>query len=905
MSESTGNAHTAYAFTDLVDLARHEDPAFARVTTQECIGTARAYLNEGRARVRERHDAGDSGSTVVRLLSELADELLRGAFQFGLYHVPNRRSLMARVSLCAYGGYGRMQLSPHSDIDVCLLYEGRIDSNVERLNDFLVPFLWDIGFASGYTLRSVREAFELARSDTKMLTSFLEGRLVSGDPTPFARLKLLVYELRPKDLANVFAELKERQGLQRRDDQDVYAPTPNVKESPGGLRDYHTALWLFQMAYGTHSLEEILDQGFITADESLDVAEGIDFIWRVRNELHFHAGMCEDRLTFENQRHVANAFGYRSSAQENVERFMQDYYAAAHKLRHLLRIAARETHIGASTDVAEARPRDPDFFVRDGELHAGTHDPNWFAENPSRLMSVFWECARRGVTVSRVTERRIRENLALVNDTFRSNDLVRRYFIALCNRPTHAGAALRQISQTGLLGAYLPEFAAIEGIIRYEDFHHYPVDEHTIRAIEALAELGPLDEPVMRCLHQSLEHLPDPYVLVLAILFHDLGKVSGESHVREGVEIAKSIGQRIGLTDDDIERVSFLVEHHMLMSTIGLYRDTDDPETVRHFANTMQTDERLRALFLLTYADMKAVAPNVWNEWKGALLLKLYLRSEKILLGRAEAVDEEFWNHPKAEEARAHVDPDLRDGAIDHIRGLGERYLMAFMPDQIAAHVRCVHEAATSGLAIHGVPHAAADTTEVVVCTRDHYGVFSEIAGSFASQLIDVRSAALFTRPDGITVDCFTVADATQLRPLTDAQFEAFERVLRAVLLEKAPIGEYVELAKRRLFALLQPHVPVRTRIAFDNQSSGTHTVIDLETGDRTGLLYDIARAMTGLGLDIASARIVTDARRVRDSFYVTLNDDKIGADMEEAVRATLHAAIHPRPVTEAKGGSE
>lgn len=895
---------TTRTFADLVEWARHESPAFADVPVRECIAAARRHLGEGRARVRERHDAGDSGSTVVRLLSELADELLQGAFQFALYHVPNRRSLMSRVSLCAYGGYGRMQLSPHSDIDVCLLYEGRIDKNVERLNEFLVPFLWDIGFASGYSLRSVREAFELARSDTKMLTSFLEGRLVSGDPTAFARLKLSIYELRPRDLANVFTELKERQGLQRKDDSDVYAPTPNVKESPGGLRDYHTALWLFQMAYGTHSLDEILDQGFITADESLDATEGIDFIWRVRNELHFHAGTCEDRLTFENQRHVARAFGYSSGTQENVERFMQDYYEAAHKLRHLLRIAARETHGGGRSADEEARPRDPDFFIREGELHAGTHDPQWFAENPSRLMSVFCECARQGVALSRVTERRIRENLHLVNDTFRSNDLVRRYFVALCNRPTQAGAALRQASQCGLLGAYIPEFAAIEGIIRYEDFHHYPVDEHTLRAIEALAELAPLDEPVMRCLHQSLEHLPDPYVLVIAILCHDLGKVSGESHVEEGVTIAQAIGKRIGLEPDDIERVCFLVRHHMLMSTIALYRDTDDPDTVRQFAHTMQTDERLRALFLLTYADMKAVAPNVWNEWKGALLLKLYLRAEKMLLGRAEAVDDEFWNHPKVEEARAYSAPERRDRVTEHIRGLGERYLMAFMPDQIAAHLECVEEAAATGLAVRCVPHAAADTTEVVVCTRDHYGVFSEIAGSFASQLIDVRSAALFTRPDGITVDCFTVADATQLRPLTEAQFEAFERVLRAVLLEKKPIGDYVEHAKRRLFALLQPHVPVRTRITFDNQSSGTHTVIDLETGDRTGLLYDIARAMTGVGLDIASARIVTDARRVRDSFYVTLNKVKIGAAMEEQVRDALHAAIHPRPVSEAKGGS-
>ncbi len=902
MSETADTPLVAAPFPALVDWARHESPAFSRVSSADCIASARHYLAARKAQIRQRHDAGDSGSTVVRMLSELADEMLQGAFQIGLYHVPNRRSLLTRVSLCAYGGYGRMQLSPHSDIDACLLFDGRIDHNLESLNNFLVPFLWDIGFASGYSLRSVREAIELAKSDTKMLTSFLEGRLIAGDNTPFARLKLLVYEMRPHELATAFNDLKCRYSTDR-DEHDLYVPKPNVKESPGGLRDYHTALWLFQMAFGTHSLEEILDQGFITSDESLDVVEGIDFIWRVRNELHFHAGSCEDRLSYESQRRVARAFGYGADPNEHVERFMQDYYAAAHKVRRLLLIAARETRLADPPVLVESRPADAEFFVRQGELHAGERDRNWFAENPSRLMSVIWECARREVTLSRSTELRVRESLTLVNDTFRSNDLVRRYFVAICNRPVRAGLALRQAAQSGLLAAYLPEFAAIQGIIRYEDFHHYPVDEHTLRALEALAELTNSEEPVMRCLHQALEHLPDPYILVTAILCHDLGKASGERHVEEGVVLAKTVARRIGLAEEDGERIAFLVKHHMLMSTIALYRDTDDPDTVRQFAATMQSEERLRALFLLTYADMKAVAPNVWNEWKGALLLKLYLRAEKILLGRAEAIGEAFWNHPKADQARALSAPHMRDAITDHIRGLGERYLMAFMPEQIVAHLQCVQEAATTGLAVQCVPHSAVDTTDVVVCTRDHYGAFAEIAGSFASQLIDVRSAVLFTRPDGITVDCFTVADATHLRPVTDTQFAAFERVLRAVLLEKRPIQDYVEHAKKRLFALLQPHVPVRTRVTFDNHSSSTHTVIDLETGDRTGLLYDIAHAMTHNGLDIASARIVTDARRVRDSFYVTLNQHKIRVDMEEPVRDSIHAAIHPRPVNEAKGG--
>jgi [protein-PII] uridylyltransferase len=892
-------------FEELVSLAREDAPAFGAISREECVSAVRDYAVKRRKAIRERHDAGESGSNVLRMLAESADTLLRGVFDFALSSIPSRATLLSRVSLCALGGYARSELSPFSDLDVCLLYEGTLDDNIKALNNYLVPFLWDVGFVINFSTRSVGEAVRLAKSDLKVFTAILESRLISGDSTTFARLKLHLREpFREKDTSLTFIRSKAcaRYDLLGEEYNDLFKLQPNVKENRGGLRDYHTAQWLFMMTYGSWTLDDVVSMGIITPEEHLEFVKALDFIWRIRNELHFHAGREEDILTFATQKHVAKAFGYGAPPYYDMQRFMQDYYAAAGKLFRFLHIAVQVCDRQAIVSPVDASllPARAHILVNDGYLEAGHDDPHWFAEQPARLMEVFWECARHQVPLSRNTERLVSRNLHLVTDTFRSSDVVRRFFIAICNRPTQAGFALRHAADAGLLGAYLPEYADIQGVIRYEDFHHFPVDEHTLRALEALAKLPESRDPVTHCLQKALEHLPDPYILVMAILFHDIGKAKGETHVEEGVAITKDICARIGMDDADTERIAFLVQHHMLMTKISQYRDIDDNDIVQSFARTMKTEERLRTLFLVTYADLSAVGPDVWNDWKGALLLKLYLRSEMVLLGRAEIAGEEYWKSPKAQEVRETIQENLQPLVEDHIHNLGDRYLLAFTPWHIARHIECVVRARETQLAMNCWTHEETGMSEVVVSTYDRQGLFSMIAGSFASQLIDVNNAALFTRPDGWVVDCFAVSDAARGRPITDKQFKAVERTLRAVLLGDEDIQDLVDKSRRRLFALLQPRVAVRTQIAFDNESSRTHTVIDIETGDRTGLLFDITRAIAAVGLDISTARIVTDARRVRDSFYVTLSHGKIWDKEKQArIREVLHNAIHPRTQAE------
>lgn len=903
-------------FATLAEHAAARDPAVAAIPRAHALTVARNEAQSLWRRIRTRHAAGESGGNVVRLLAEAADRIVRMIFDVALcQRLPAADRLKNRVAICGLGGYGRAEVSPCSDLDLCLLFQGRLDDAIEALNGYLMPFFWDMGFRSGLVVQRAREAAALAARDPEVFTAYSQARLIAGSGRVFARLQFHINGIAARGARHAVAHIEGRTDPDSLPEahRDLFAPEPDLKQNAGGLRDFHAAQWLYQIRYGTSSLDALASLGVLQPDTHLDLLDALDFLWRLRNELHFHTGQPRDRLTYAMQAHAAQAFEYAHDGEPGVERLMQDYYRAARRVRQFfLRAAAHcgaEGQAGpdAAPEATAAGTEQAPIMVRNGKLFATSTDTHWFAEHPARLMEVFWHAARNGVPLSPRTEAQVSANLSLVNDAFRASDLVRHFFLAICNRPARAGTALRQMADCGLLGAYLPEFAAVRDIVRYEDFHHYPVDEHTLRAVEALAGIASVPGAIGRVLVRALEELAEPRLLVLAILLHDLGKAGGEAHVAEGARLAARICARIGMSPGDAERVTFLVRHHLLMTHYGMYRDTDDMDIVHRFARIMRSGERLRALLLLTHADLTAVGPNVWNDWKGALLLKLYLRTERVLSGRAPASGESFSELPKTEAAAeaAGLDAPGRAALRVYLNALGERYYHAFGAHLIAGHFLCLRDAREEGFALRCFQAEDTGTSELVVCTRDQPGLFARIAGCFTANLADINAAALFTLPDGWVVDCFTASDAARGRALTAAQVRGVERMLRAALLEQADVAPQVERARRRIFGLLQPRTPARTIIAFDNDSSQTDTVVDLETGDRTGLLYDIACAFASVNADLRTARIITDARRVRDAFYIRQCNAKItSADAQAAVRGALEQAIQGPVMAESKGGT-
>jgi len=879
-------------FEELVLLARTNPNAFREVTRQECLDAARAHAHRRFREIREGHEARDAAVNVVHRLADAADELMTGVLRFA--HV-TAGVQPTRFCLCALGSYGRRELSPHSDLDVSLVYDGRIDAPLEALNEYLIPFVWDMGFQVGYSMRSLRETCDLALQDPRHFTAILQVRLINGDHMTFARLKLFLRELHASPTVRRFIQELVRGRYETAEGhQDVFTPQPHVKEGQGGLRDFQVGMWLFAAMYDVRTLDDITAHGFMTEGEHLELLEALDFAWRVRNEMHFHAGKTHDRLDFAMQEHLARAFGFGSVDTPHITAFMEDYYRAAQRLHAFLRRASRtwDAHLRGAVPLHD-RHEIEGVPIRAGEIEAGVDDPDWFSRQPARLMEVYWRCAQLGVSLSHYTERAIARNLHLINEAFRESEPVRRLFQAICGDPMQAGRVLRMMAQSGLLQRYLPEFRAVENVIRYEDFHHYPVNEHTLRAIEALCLLPERDDPVHRCLYTVLRNLPDPDLLVMAILFHDLGKAVGEVHMAESERLTCAICARIGMPTEDAERLAFLVRHHDLMTMISQYRDFEDDDTVHELAATVQTEQRLQALFLISYADLSAVGPNVWNDWKGSLLMGLFLRTEQALAGDAAAEGVAYWESGKALDFAARTGGG--EAPIAYLRAMGPRYFAGFTPVEMAGHLALLDEARAQGLAVAHNTHDHTGMTELVVCTGDHPGLFGMIAGAFASLLVDVNAARLFTHPDGFAVDAFMVCDARNRRPLTTRQCQEIASILKAVLLDGAAVQAFVDRARKRIFALLQPHLAVPTRVTFDNAASRSHTVIEVETGDRTGLLYDIATAMADHSLDIFTARIVTDARRVRDSFYVTQAGAKIQEPAaQSAVRHAIHAAIHP-----------
>jgi [protein-PII] uridylyltransferase len=873
------------------------------------IQDLREHVRATREQIRALHTNGESGFNVVHKLTDCADTMCRNLFEIAQRQAGMTPDASLPIALLALGGYGRGELSPYSDLDVCLIYGGGVTPLLEEVNSRLVASLWDMGLKIGYTLHSIDEALEVGRQDVRAFTSLSQGRLLAGDSMVYARMHLQLTEFQqaPAGRAYLQSLVKARYEGIAENYRDLFSPEPDLKECAGGLRDYHTALWVYMMNQGIANLDDAASNGFISAEDHLTIIEALDFMWRMRNELHFASGQFQDVLSFANQQHLAKFLAYTHHGLPNSARLMQDYYSYAGVLRRFLHSAARTINCKIDTSVPHTKTSSPvDASILDGELFAGWDDENWFAEHPARMMEVYWKCARHHVSLNHDTERHITRNLHLAGDAFRTSEVVRRFFVAICNHPIDAGRILRQMADSGVLANYLPEWKGIQGIIRYEDFHHYPVDEHTLRAIEALAVLPSRDDSASRRLRFSLEHLLEPSVLVMAILFHDLGKAEGDIHVAASVRFTRQICRRINLSPELEERVAFLVEHHGLMTHLSQYRDIDDPELVRVFANTFHSDQQLRELFLLSYADLSAVGPNVWNDWKGTLLLRLYLRAERIITGRAASMDEEGWFNSKVNDVRARVSETIRDDVRDHMESLGDRYYLAFTSEQIALHLECLTEAKESGLAIRATSYEETSMSGVVICTRDRQGLFALLAGSFASQLIDVNGAALFTRPDGYVIDYFTVSEARRRRPLTRSEVDAVKTVLKSVLLEGHPVKDCVESARRRLFALMQPRVPVPTRVDFDNETSKTHTVIDVQTGDRTGLLYDMAHSIAESGLDITTARISTDARRVRDSFYVTKDRSKITEPQTlDHIRNALVHAIHPRSIGPGSGDEQ
>jgi len=735
----------------------------------------------------------------------------------------------------------------------------------------------------------------MARTDFPSRTSMQQARFLVGDRRLFNRFcKVLAENVYQKDFAQFLeTTLAERDQRYRKFGGSPYMGEPNVKESAGGLRDIHTAMWLASTKFGSRTLRELLDKRLITAREQRATDEALTFLWRVRNELHFLSGHKNDVLAREVQPQIAKNFGYTSDdVALGVEKFMRDYYLHArviHRVSRRLIARCRETlaHRGAVQRRLRQEALADGFIVIDEQIRLAHPDGRAFREDPARLMKVFWHCHRLGFELGIDVERAIEDALDLVDDAFRKSVDIRHLFLGICRSWGRMAQTFREMHELGVLGRYLPEWGALTCLVQYDVYHRFTVDQHSLLAVEYLEALAPGQSAESEAPAQVLNDVERPDLLMLGMLLHDLGKAKGHGHVAKGIPLVEELTARIGLSTEDADTVRFLVAEHLTMSHTAQRRDIDDPKTVAALANVCCTPERLRMLYLLTSADMRAVGPGVLTGWQAQMLSKLFERTLAELTGGAK-------RPPNREALVARVwDVMRREGASrtvsEHLAMLSDRYVATVSPQRIAAHLQLVERLEEDVIATELFHHPDLGSSELVVATRDVPGLFALIAGTLAAHAVNVLSAQIHTRSDGIAIDTFQVNDPHGETVTEEARWRVTLDALRRVVRGEETVDA---LLARRKPSRGGPSdaVPGPPKITIDNHLSDTHTVIEVKCLDRAGLLYAITRTLSSQGLDIGSAQIATEIDHACDTFYVT---DRTGRRLEDpAAMARLWEAV-------------
>ena len=858
----------------------------------------RQTLTQGFDSLKVRHAEGASGQESVRAHARLMDDVIFSLTRLIAADAARARLDATPLVVVALGGYGRSELHPLSDIDLMVVYAGELSPYVQRTMQELLYSLWDLGLQVGHSLRSLDDCVAMARTDFPSRTSMQEARFLTGDRRLFARFRRVLREnVYRRDFAQFLeTTLGERDQRYRRYGASPYIGEPNVKESAGGLRDVHTAMWLGAAKFGARTLRELADKGLITPREQAATDAALTFLWRVRNELHFFSGHKNDVLGRDLQPRIAKNLGYENDDTSlGVERFMRDYYLHARVIHRVSRrLIARCQETLSRRGSAEGRQRQQAladglvFF--DGQLHLADRDPGPLRAEPSRLMKVFWHLHRLGCELSLDLERALEDSLYLVDGGFQRSPAVRALFLDICRTWGRAAQTFSEMHELGLLGRYLPEFGALTCLVQYDVYHKFSADQHSLLAVEHLEALAPGQSAESEGAAQVLHEVEKPELLMLGMLLHDVGKAKGHGHVAKGIPLIRELVVRMGLEPDDGAVVEFLVAHHLTLSHIAQRRDIDDPKTVADLAAIAGDPQRLKMLYLLTWADMRAVGPGVLTPWQAAILHELYKRAlVRLTGGRAERP-----SRPQlAERLRVAAGGEQPAQAVKaHLAMMSDRYVATTGVPRMAEHLRMLHQLSNTSVVTELFHHPDLRSSDLVVVTRDLPGLFALIAGTLASQGVNIISAQIHTRADGIAIDTFQVNEATGDAVTSPATWARTLDAFRAVLTGDAQVATLLE--KRRAAGRATTLAGGPAKITLDNHLSDDYTVLEVKCPDRLGLLYLVTRTLAALGLDIATARIATEIDQAVDTFYV---HDGRGGKIEDPdalgrVRAALEQAL-------------
>ncbi|MEP0539873.1 MAG: [protein-PII] uridylyltransferase [Nitratireductor sp.] len=843
----------------------------------------REELAAGRTKAEAMLMKDGGGTACAARLSHLMDEIIRALHGFAVSHVyaSKNPSAAEKMAIVAVGGYGRGTLAPGSDIDLLFLLPYKQTPWGEQVTEYVLYMLWDMGLKVGHATRNVDECVRLSRTDMTIRTAVLEARFLCGESPLFDELlhRFDTELMRRSGGEFVQAKLAERDARHAKAGESRYLVEPNVKDGKGGLRDLHTLFWIGKYYYRVRSGEELVERGVFTRKEYLVFRKAEDFLWAVRCHMHFHAGKAEERLHFDIQRDIADRLGYTSHpGLSAVERFMKHYFLVAKDVGDLTRIlcAALEEeqarHVPGFNRLVQSFsrrrrkvPGTTDFIIDNDRINVA--DPQAFERDPVNMLRLFWFADRHGLEYHPEALKLLRRSLKLIDRNLRRDAEANRLFLDVLTSDRNPELNLRRMNEAGVLSKLIPDFGKIVAMMQFNMYHSYTVDEHTIQCIANLAriEKGELEEelPVASSI---LKRGVNRKVLYVALLLHDIGKGRPEDHSIIGAKLARRIGPRLGLKRDEVDTVEWLVRYHLLMSDMAQKRDIADPRTVRDFAKAVQTVKRLDLLCVLTVCDIRGVGPNTWNNWKAVLIRALYRQTERALETGLEDLNRE---NRGAEAKKA-----LRAALSDWPRKLLQQETARHYPPywqglHVTAHVafaELLRDIGNDDIRIDLHPDEDRGATRASFVMADHPGIFARLAGALALVGANVVDARSYTTKDGFVTDAFWIQDsegnayeASRLPRLRDT----IEKTLRGEIVARDALKSRDKVKKReRAFK-------VPTHITFDNEGSEIYTIIEVDTRDRPGLLYDLTRTLAGSNVYIANAVIATFGEQVVDTFYV------------------------------------
>ena len=805
-----------------------------------------------------------------------------------------------RLAVLAVGGYGRAEMAPQSDVDLLFVTPWKVTGWAESVIESTLYILWDLKLKIGHSSRTIDDCLRLGREDYTIRTALLEQRFLLGDPALAQDLKdRLATELfRSTHAEFVEAKLAERDARHEKQGGQRYMLEPNVKEGKGGLRDLQTLYWIAKYIHGVEKAAELVALGFFTKDEYLTFRAAETFLWATRCHMHHISGRPVDQLAFDIQPEVAERMGYTDhGGRRAVEHFMQDYFRHATRVGELTRIfltALEARHVKRAPSLLG-------LLRRRKKVKAGYRvdlnrlvivDPKAFLDDPLNLLRIFEEALRTGLLLHPDAMRLIAANLHRIDDKVRENPEAVRIFLDLMLKHGNPERALRRMNELGVLSAFIPEFEPIVAMMQFNVYHHYTVDEHTIQCISTLAQIERKElVEELPVASKILEDGVNRKVLYVALLLHDIGKGRPEDHSVLGAQIVRRIAPRLRLSPEDCETVEWLVRNHLVMSDVAQKRDIGDPRTVRDFAKAVKSKKRLDLLTVLTVCDIRGVGPGTWNNWKAMLLRQLYADTADMLERGVEALN----RSNREDEAKRALREALADWPRADLRTETARHYGPYWQG-LATGTHAVFATLLRGISdveirIDLHPDVERDATRACFALADHPGIFSRLAGALALVGANIVDARTYTSKDGYATAVFWIQDA-EGHPYEEERLPRLRKMI-----ERTFAGEVVAtqaFKDRDKVKKRERQFRVPTNIAFDNEGSDIYTIVEVDTRDRPGLLYDLTRTLAANNIYIASAVIATYGVQVVDTFYVK---DMFGLKLhaksrQEALERKLRAAI-------------